>query len=290
MKIGINSNTMDIGGYGRFGNDTYKKLREHGYLYTDLSISNTDLPVYYLPQEQSDALLLREKEMAEAAGIKINQVHGPWRWPLGDATVEDRAERMEKMKKSIRAASILGSKYWVIHPIMPYGIEELGTEYAPKTWELNREFMTELLKTAKEYDVIICLENLPFPEFSMATPEAVLKFVREMDDDHFKICLDTGHVSVFDNLNLADEVRRVGSELKTLHVHDNKQNKDLHLMPHYGVIDWKDFVKSLKDINFEGVFSLETKPAPGLNDEMFDRMGKLLYEIAEDIAKDLDKE
>ena len=29
MKIGINSNTMDIGGYGRFGEDTYKKLKEH---------------------------------------------------------------------------------------------------------------------------------------------------------------------------------------------------------------------------------------------------------------------
>ena len=42
MKIGINSNTMDIGGYGRFGEDTYKKLKEHGYLYTDLSISNTE--------------------------------------------------------------------------------------------------------------------------------------------------------------------------------------------------------------------------------------------------------
>ena len=286
MKIGINSNSMDTGGYGRFGNDTYKKLREHGYLYTDLSISNTDLPVYYLPQEQSDALLLREKKMAEDAGIKINQVHGPWRWPFGDATVEDRAERMEKMKKSIRASSILGSKYWVVHPIMPYGIEELGTEYAPKTWELNREFMTELLKTAKEYDVTICLENLPFPQFSMATPEAVLKFVREMDDEHFKICLDTGHVSVFDELNLADEVRRVGSELKTLHVHDNKYNKDLHLMPHYGVIDWKEFVKALEDISFDGVFSLETKPAAGLSDEIFDEMGKLLYKITENIVFD----
>ena len=120
----------------------------------------------------------------------------------------------------------------------------------------------------------------------MASPEAVLKFVREMDDEHFKICLDTGHVSVFDELNLADEVRRVGSELKTLHVHDNKYNKDLHLVPHYGVIDWKEFVKALEDISFDGVFSLETKPAAGLSDEIFDEMGKLLYKITENIVFD----
>ena len=284
MKIGINSNSMDIGAYGRWGENTYKKLREHGYLYTDLSISNTDLPVYHMSQAEADAFFVKEREMAEAEGIKINQVHGPWRWPIGDSTIEERAERMEKMQKSIRAASILGSKYWVIHPIMPFGIEELGTENAQKTWDINKEFMTELLKTAKEYDVIICLENLPFPEFSMATPEAVLKFVREINDEHFKICLDTGHVSVFDELNLADEVRRVGSELCTLHVHDNKQNKDLHLMPYYGVINWKEFVEALKDINFEGVFSLETKPAAGLSDEFFDEMGKLLYRIAEEIV------
>ncbi len=284
MKIGINSNSMDIGGYGRFRENTYKKLREHGYLYTDLSMSNTELPIYTLPQAESDALLLKEKEMAEAEGIKINQTHGPWRWPIRDSTVEDRVERMDKMKKSIRASSILGSKYWVVHPIMPYGIEELGTEDAQKTWDLNYEFMTELLKTAKKYDVTICLENLPFPEFSMATPADVLKFVRKMGDDHFKICLDTGHVSVFDNLNLGEEVRRVGSELKVLHVHDNKYNKDLHLMPHYGVIDWKEFVKALKDIGFDGVFSLETKPAAGLSDEIFDEMGKLLYKITENIV------
>ena len=64
------------------------------------------------------------------------------------------------MKKSIRAASILECKNWVIHPIMPFGVEDIDTGDAEKTWDMNVAFMKELLKTAKEYGVTICLENM----------------------------------------------------------------------------------------------------------------------------------
>ena len=119
-----------------------------------------------------------KKKLAAEAGISIHQAHGPWRWPPRDLTAEDRAERMEKMKRSIYIAHLLGCPNWIVHPIMPFGIEDLDTENAAKTWEMNVEFMTELLKTAKEYDVTICLENMPMTKFSMATPEKILEFVR----------------------------------------------------------------------------------------------------------------
>ena len=105
--------------------------------------------------------------------------------------------------------------------------------------------MRELLKTAKEYDVILCLENMPFLDFSLSAPQEILKIVKEMNDDHFKICLDTGHVSVFGDLSVGDEVRRLNKEIRALHIHDNKFGIDSHYMPFFGKIDWKDFSKSL---------------------------------------------
>ena len=45
--------------------------------------------------------LAHQKELAEAAGVSVHQVHGPWRWPPQDGTEEERAERMEKMKNTI---------------------------------------------------------------------------------------------------------------------------------------------------------------------------------------------
>ena len=283
MKIGIQTNLFDVQGYGRWGENAYKKLKEHGFSCSDYSMANTDTLIYTASEEEADAILLHEKELAFQAGIEIVQIHGPWRYPPKDSTEDDRKERMEKMKKSIRAAALLECKNWVIHPIMPYGMQDINTEYAKKTWELNIEFMRELLDEAKKYDITICFENMPMHEFSLAKPADILRFVKEINDEHFKICLDTGHVSVFEDLVIGDEVRRLGDEIRVLHVHDNKMGKDLHLMPRFGDIDWCDFSKALKDINFAGCFSLETIPSRKLSDDIFEQMCKLLLKISEEI-------
>lgn len=286
MKIGIQTNLLDRDGYGRWKENMYIKLREHGYSCTDYNMADTDSIIYTLPRDESDAMLKSEKELAENAGIEISQVHGPWRYPPRDLTEEDRGERMEKMKKSIWATSVLGCKNWVIHPIMPYGENDADTQNAQKTWDMNIKFMSELLKTAKEYGVTICLENMPMRKFSLATPEKILKFVKEINDENFKICLDTGHVSVFGDLNIGDEVRRLGDEIRVLHVHDNKWGADLHLAPYFGIIDWEGFAKALKDIGFNGCFSLETMPSGKLSDDLFEEACRLLQKIASDIICD----
>ncbi len=283
MRIGIDINPFEESGYKRFGDNMYKKLAQHGYSCVDYGMENTESPLYTLPFEDAKKFLLREKELSEASGIQINQVHGPWRWPIQDSTPEDRAERLEKMKKSIRLTSVLGCKNFVIHPIMPFGEVDNTPEKMAFTWNTNIVFMRELLKTAKEYDVTICLENMPMLSFSIATPQDILRFVKEINDPNFKICLDTGHVSVFDGLSPADAVREFGDEIRVLHVHDNKFSKDLHLMPTLGIIDWTDFSKALKDINFKGVFSLEVIHFSKLETPAFEKMSMLLCEVANDI-------
>lgn len=282
MKIGLSAN-MYKNAYDRWGDLRYKKLKEHGFSAMDFGMADTESEIYKASEEELLKMMENEKRLANDAGIEFSQVHGPWRWPARDLTEEDRKERMEKMKKSIYATHLLGCKNWVVHPIMPYGVEELGTENAEKTWELNLSFMSELLKTAKEYGVTICLENMPMHKFSMAKPADILKFVKTINDDNIKICLDTGHVSVFPDLSIGDEVRALGKEIRTLHVHDNRFERDLHLPPFYGVINWADFAKALGDIDFGGVFSLETLPPSNLADDIFETLCIQLYKIADGI-------
>ena len=189
------------------------------------------------------------------------------------------------MKKSIRGAAILGSPYWVIHPIMPFGVLDLGTENEALTWQLNLEFMGELLKTAKECGVTICLENMPFLKFSISTPEAIKRFVEEMDDESFQICLDTGHVAVFPDISLPDSIRSLGSYIKVLHVHDNDGEYDRHFMPYFGKIDWQAFKAALRDISFEGVLSLEAGPPKNLPADLYDEGLRFLSQIAAALAE-----
>lgn len=280
MRIGLQTRSTD-NWYGRWGEDAYKKLKEHGFSCSDFNMCNTDSCFYTLPERESDEFLRKERWLAEQAGIEITQVHGPWRWPPKDDTVEDRQERMEKMKRSIRATAVLGCNNWVIHPIMPYGVEDSREGNAEKTWQENLSFMAELLSEAKKYDITICLENMPFTGFSLAKPQSILKFVDQMNDDHFKICLDTGHISVFPDLCVAEETRALGKQIRVLHVHDNHLGEDVHLLPYFGVIDWAAFAKALHEIGYTGSFSLETIPPKGLPDPIFEKLCITLREIAE---------
>ena len=268
MRIGITENSYNI--YPK--EERYHRIKADGYDCVDFSMSNTECEPYTLAGEAFEAFFARERALAEEAGVAIWQVHGPWRWPPQDGTEEDRAERMDKMKTSIRGTALLGCKNWIVHPIMPFGINELGTDDAQKTWELNVVFMRELLAYAKEYGVIICFENMPMPQFSIGSVEAIMRFVREMNDDSFRVCLDTGHVNVFPGQSLYDAVHMIGDKLQTLHVHDNSGRSDEHKLPWFGSADWEGFGRALREVGFTGVFSYETGPSRSLPPDLYGDM------------------
>jgi len=121
--------------------------------------------------------------------------------------------------------------------------------------------------------------------FSISTPTQILKFVNEINDENFKICLDTGHVNVFNNLTVGDAVRELGDKIKVLHIHDNGGTDDDHLAPFSGGIDWVDFSKALKETGFDGVISLETLPDGNLDDLEYEKECIKLSGIAKKLAE-----
>ena len=136
------------------------------------------------------------------------------------------------------------------------------------------------MKVAKKYDVTVCVENTPFIGFSLATPEKVLKLVKKVNDEHLKICFDTGHVAVFSNLSLGDSIRHLKDEIKVLHNHDNPGENDEHLFPYKGIIDWQEFSTAVKEIGFNGILSLEIVPKESLPTVEFERQSIELAGIA----------
>ncbi len=270
-------------GYRRYGDMVYKKLKQHGYSYVDFDMALADSELFTMDEKDLEQKILKEKELADDAGVKIWQVHGPW-YPTHGAGDEEIQERIEVVKKSLRMTALLGCKNWVIHPIFPYGMEDKCTDDTEKTWNLNLSFMREVLRIAKGYGVTVCLENMPFKNFSISTPNEILQFVKEINDENFKICLDTGHVICLGE-SPAEAVRTLGNELRALHVHDSRVGLDLHSMPYFGICDWKDFADALKETGFSGVFSLETNPPSKLSDELFEKASLMLAEITDSIIK-----
>lgn len=280
IKIGVEF-PLHAGGYNRFGDDAFLKVREHGYGFVDVGMIPTDTPVYAMEEEEARQYLEGVRRLAEASGIGMSQVHGPWRYPPRDLEESDREERFAAMSRSIHLCALLGVKYWVVHPIMPFGTEDMDSGKEAETYRMNVEFMRRLVEVAHREGVVICYENMPFTRFSLSTPEQIMRVVEEIDDESFCVCLDTGHVNVFEGLSLSDAVRRIGKKLCVLHIHDNMGDRDAHLWPTEGTIDWVAFREALDEIGYEGVYSLETLPKGELSDEEFLVQGRRLFEVAE---------
>ena len=271
-------------GFEKFGDRSYEMMKKFGYDCHDFNMPDTNSELYTLPLSEAVKILNERKKKADDAGIEIWQVHGPWRYPPRDFEEKDRAERMEAMKRCIYMASVLGCRRFVIHPIMPFGTEDLQSGMGDETFSMNVEFFSSLLNTAKDYDVTICYENMPFLDFSISKPEDIIRVIDTVNDSHFKMCFDTGHVGAFE-IPVGDDVRRCGERIEAFHIHDTKCNLDLHLLPGYGVIDWRDFSKALKDIKFKGCFSFETSPPANLPTEIYIEQNTGLVNIADAIIK-----
>ena len=284
MKIGLQE-----GSYSRHYklDEGSRRAREHGYECFDIGMfANTEFAFFQFPEEEFKAEVLKYRAIIESHGMRAWQVHSPWRYPPRDSTPEDRAERLDSFCKAIRGASYIGASHFVMHAIMPFGVN------SPKDPEeqrnMNAEFMKRLYEEAKAYGVrYIDIENLPFPAMPINNTKQCLEMAKSMNtetgDDVFKVCLDTGHAN-FCGENPAEMVRMLGKEyLGALHVHDNDGSGDQHLRPGFGNIDWEDFSNALEEIGFEGCMSLETSVPREI--EVGDERDRLERELAQTALK-----
>lgn len=253
MKIGIVSTAYLL----RYGTkEGAKKMKLHGYDCVDFQgFVNTETEFFKLEEDAFIKALKKKRKVVEEQGVEFFQTHAPWRHPPKDFTEEERAERLSAMKKAILGTYYLGAKFFVVHPLMPYG--DWTCENAESVREINADFFKKLCEYAKGYGVTVCLENMPFLNFPISSVEQCIDFVNAVGEDNLKICLDTGHDLIWGN-QPADSVRKIGGLLACIHAHDNDGKTDSHKLPFKGVCDWKEFVKALKEVDYQGAFSLET--------------------------------
>lgn len=188
----------------------------------------------------------RIKQIGLDNGIVCNQSHSPF--PVKNHLAKER------LKKCIEITAEAGGEYCIIHPNNELNAEE------------NAEMYFWLLPFAKEHKVKIATENMwgwdkekerAFP-MACGTPENFNAHLDAVNDEYLVACLDIGHAEMLgEKVNAADFVRALNKRLKCLHIHDNDKWRDLHLEPFTGKIDFVPIAKALKDIDYQGYFTLE---------------------------------
>lgn len=279
LKIGITNTSYGVYSF----EDAIAKISSHGYDCIDYQgFVNIETDFFNLPDDEFIATLLTQKALFNQHGLEVSQAHAPWRTPK-DGDPEERKRWILAMKKSIRGTQALGCQRFVVHPLFPY----MDTaEHPDDVWQMNEEFLADLADYAKEYGVVVCLENMPFPHFPITTVEHCVEMVDKLGRDNLRICLDTGHAAIFEKADVARAVRTIGQRLEAVHIHDNMGDEDQHLIPGEGIINWNEFTKALKEVGFDKVISLETSPKHTQHPkDVWEAKEKNLVAIAIDIAR-----
>lgn len=200
------------------------------------------------PTAQGDYLgfARKLKQIGLDNGIICNQGHAPF---------PSSPNSIDWLKRAIECLAEAGGEICIIHPMNNGTTKE------------NAEMYFELLPFAKENNVKIATENMwnwmpdaPHSSFAAcATPKSFNDHLDAVNDDYFVACLDIGHAEMKGSKTSAAEmIRALGPRLKALHIHDNDKLHDSHQIPFSMNIDFVPIVKALKEIGYDGYFTLES--------------------------------
>lgn len=199
------------------------------------------------PTAQSGYLAFARKlkQIGLDNGIICNQGHAPF---------PSIPKSIDWLKRAIECVAEAGGEICIVHPMNDGTPEE------------NAEMYFDLLPFAKEHNVKIATENMwnwkKFHRHSCfaacATPESFNAHLDAVNDDYLVACLDIGHAEMKGSDTSAPEmIRALGKRLKALHIHDNDKLHDSHQIPFSMKIDFVPIVKALKEIGYDGYFTLE---------------------------------
>jgi sugar phosphate isomerase/epimerase len=172
------------------------------------------------------APLYPDREMGRAGAPAVNVLH---------PEKSRRIDAMDEIKRALESAEYIPLRNLVVH------LGGRDDAWSPDTIELGLTALEHLGAFARPLGVRLLVENL----LSEATTPEHLALILEMG--HLKnvgVCLDLGHAHI--TVGTAEAIGSLGNRIVSVHVHDNHGEKDEHLWPGDGAIDWPATVKALK--------------------------------------------
>ena len=251
----------------RYALDVAKKIGVDGF---DISLFFHDVrkegDIYQLGEAAVVKYYTELREYAESLGLVFSQTHGRL---YGYAMSEDDSEAFIKNSEyDALATKILGAKYCVVHTPP---ITWIGDGYTDdELFDINTEMFMRILPFAKKHQIKFAAEThgdskkYSKMEFFGYVDNLIRAIGRIKDHkefaDHICVCVDTGHTNLTVNYgepSVTEVIKRLGSLIEVLHLHDNNGQRDEHKIPGTATIDWRGVMQALRDIGYTGWYNLE---------------------------------
>lgn len=189
--------------------------------------------------------LNREKEKYS---FNVNSVHSfsPTFEPfLFELYSRRRQDMLKLFKKVCAAARILGAKYYTFHGLRKTDFDSLNKNHIIDVYN-------ELLYNALEEGVVLAQENV---SWCMSSDIRFLNLLKEKCKYPVKFTLDikqsfrAGH-------GIQEYIDVMGRDLVNVHIND-KDEKNICLLPGHGNVDYEKLFRSLEEIGYGGDLTIE---------------------------------
>ena len=231
----------------------FKKAREMEL--DSCQISIWDMSLYTEENAAKINALCRE------TGLEVSVLWAGWSGPkewnftygpetLGLVPAAYRGTRLADLEKGSEFAAKIGVKYVATHVgFLPENMND--PDYVGTIGALR-----SLCKLMKTRDQVFLFET------GQETPVTMLRAIEDIGADNVGINFDTANVILYGKANPVDSVRIFGKYVRQTHIKDGCFPTDgRHLgkeMPvGEGLVDFKTVMKELKDLGYEGHYTIE---------------------------------
>jgi len=221
----------------------------------------------------------------EEYGLTLHSLHAPTERDLAPGresgfpiSISDpervrRLDAVDEVKRALEVAERIPFRYLVQH---------IGTNRQAadgRSFDAAFNSLEHLVVFAKHRGVTIAVENTP-GEFGCAA--SLQQFIKETHLKDLRYCFDIGHAHI--DTGVAASLEAMHGRIVTTHLHDNHGEKDEHLLPGEGTIDWDAAMKTLRANPEELPLVLELKEKAA-GDPSLDKVCEAFDKLEENAGK-----
>jgi sugar phosphate isomerase/epimerase len=183
-----------------------------------------------------------------STGVAFNSMHAPmhsdYEWGrsgappvnIADREKKRRIESMDEIKRALEVAEQAPFRFLVQH------VGTGGESFDDHKFESAMTAIEHLRAFAKPLGVTVLLENIPN---ELSTPERLVELIRSGRFDDVGTCFDLGHAHIMSSV--AEAFAAMKKHIRSTHVHDNARDRDTHLWPGEGSVDWSEAMGLLRE-------------------------------------------
>jgi sugar phosphate isomerase/epimerase len=215
----------------------------------------------HIPLDDLDGIAeLRMRQ--QSLGLHCISVHAPFGPELDSSSPDPglRLRTVAQLTAAADAAAILTSDFLVVH-LGPHERRHWRqSEYECRAAEAAAS-VSLLVQHCRTTGVTVLLENM-LPHLPLGGLKGLRDVGSRVPRSAAGICLDTGHAHL--NGELSSALPAIGDRIRLIHLNDNQGDRDAHLPPGQGTINWSAFAEQLTLSGYRPALTIELNTSPSV--------------------------